>query len=56
MTTAAVATDYRLTDDEMASFVIRGYHVVRPDLRKGLNGEIYDALEALSNESGGCCA
>ena len=52
MTTATIATDYRLTDDEMASFVINGYHVVQPDLREGLNQEIYDALEALDTNPG----
>ena len=52
MTTAAIATDYRLTDDEMASFIISGYHVVQPDLRAGLNQEIYDALEALPSNPG----
>ncbi len=52
MTTAAIATDYRLTDDEMASFIISGYHVVQPNLRAGLNQEIYDALEALPSNPG----
>ena len=52
MTTAAIATDHRLTDDEMASFVIRGYHVVQPDLRAGIDQEIYDALEALPSNPG----
>ena len=52
MTTAAIATDHRLTDDEMASFVIRGYHVVRPDLRAGIDQEIYDALGALPSNPG----
>jgi hypothetical protein len=52
MTTAAIATDYRLTDDEVASFIISGYHVVQPNLRAGLNQEIYDALEALPSNPG----
>ena len=52
MTTTAITTDYRLTDDEMASFIISGYHVVQPNLRTGLNQEIYDALEALPSNPG----
>ena len=52
MTTAAVETDHRLTDDDMASFIIRGYHVVQPELADGLNQEIYDALEALPSNPG----
>ena len=52
MTTATVATDHRLTDDEMAAFVINGYHILKPDLRTGLNQEIYDALDAMSINPG----
>ncbi len=52
MTTATVATDHRLTDDQMASFVINGYHILKPDLRTGLNQEIYDALDAMSTNPG----
>ncbi len=52
MTTATVATDHRLTDDEMAAFVINGYHILKPDLRTGLNQEIYDALDAMSTNPG----
>ncbi len=52
MTTATVATDHRLSDDQMASFVINGYHILKPDLRTGLNQEIYDALDAMSTNPG----
>ena len=52
MTTATIATDHRLTDDEMASFVIRGYHIIKPDLRTGINQEIYAALDAMSTNPG----
>ena len=52
MTTATLTTDFRLSDDEMASFVINGYHVVQPELKAGLNDEIYDALEALPSNPG----
>lgn len=52
MTTATVATDHRLTDDQMAAFVINGYHILKPDLRAGLNQEIYDALDAMSTNPG----
>ena len=52
MTTATLTTDFRLSDDEMASFVINGYHVVQPELIAGLNGEIYDALETLPSNPG----
>ena len=52
MTTATVATDHRLTDDEMAAFVINGYHILKPNLHTGLNQEIYDALDAMSTNPG----
>ena len=52
MTTETAAIDHLLDDDAMASFVIRGYHVVHPSLADGLNGEIYDALEALPSNPG----
>lgn len=46
------ATEYLLSDDEMASFVIRGYHFVSPSLRMGLNDEIYRALGELPSNPG----
>ena len=52
MTTATAATDHRLTDDEMASFIINGYHVVKPQLAHGTNTQIYNALEALPTNPG----
>ena len=52
MTAASTTTDHRLTDDEMASFVINGYHVVTPQLTEGLNTQIYNSLEALPTNPG----
>ena len=52
MTTATATTDHRLTDDQMASFVINGYHVVKPQLASGINTQIYNALEALPTNPG----
>ncbi len=52
MTTETAAIDHRLDDDEMASFVIHGYHVVHPRLPDGLNGAIFDALEKLPSNPG----
>lgn len=52
MTTSTVATDYRLTDDEMAAFIIRGYHILQPELRTGLNDEIYAALDGMDTNPG----
>ncbi len=52
MTTATIATEYLMSDDEMASFVINGYYVVHPELRSGLNEEIYDAIGELPSNPG----
>ncbi len=50
--TTAVQTSHLLSDEEMASFVINGYHVVQPRLRDGLNEEIFVALEDLPSNPG----
>lgn len=53
MTTATdINTQHLLSDDEMASFVIRGYHFVKPKLPDGLNSQIYTALEELAGNPG----
>jgi hypothetical protein len=41
-----------LTDDEVISFIIRGYHVVEPDFPGGFNEAIYEELEQLDENPG----
>jgi Phytanoyl-CoA dioxygenase (PhyH) len=41
-----------LTDDEVISFVIRGYHVVEPDFPAGFNEAIYAELGQLGENPG----
>ncbi len=41
-----------LSDEEMASFVIRGYHILQPKLKNGLNDDIYAALDKLPSNPG----
>jgi hypothetical protein len=43
---------YLLTDDEIVSFIIRGYHVVEPGLPPGLNEAIYEELGQLGENPG----
>ncbi len=45
-------TDYRLTDAEMAKFLVGGYHIAKLDLPKGLNETIATKLEALDHNPG----
>lgn len=33
-----------LTDDEMVSFIINGYHILEPDLRSGFNERVFSTL------------
>ncbi len=41
-----------LTDDEVISFIIRGYHVVEPDFPEGFNEAVYEELEQLDEDPG----
>ena len=43
---------YLLTDDEVATFIIRGYHLIETDFLPGFNEAIYAELEALSENPG----
>ena len=52
MTATANGTQHLLTDDEMASFVINGYHIVTPALPGGFDSEVYGELEELESNPG----
>src|SRR6266567_1238156 len=41
-----------LTDNEMISFIIRGYHIVEADFPAGFNEAIYDELQQLKENPG----
>ena len=41
-----------LSDDQMASFIISGYHIVEPDLAPGYNEEICCSLRAMPENPG----
>ena len=43
---------YLLTDDEVITFIIRGYHVVEADFPAGLNEAIYEELGQLKENPG----
>ncbi len=45
-------TPYRLTDDEVITFIIRGYHVVEADFPAGFNEAIYEELGQLTENPG----
>ena len=51
-TNTATDTQHLLSDDEMVSFVINGYHVVEPELPSGFNRSVYDELEELPSNPG----
>lgn len=42
---------YLLTDEEIITFIIRGYHIVEADFPKGFNASIYEELEQLNVQS-----
>jgi hypothetical protein len=44
--------EHLLTDDEVISFIIRGYHVVTPAFAPGFNEAIYTELEQLTENPG----
>ncbi len=52
MTTASISREHLLDDDVMASFVINGYLIVKPELPPGFNEEIYADLERLPSNPG----
>jgi hypothetical protein len=41
-----------LTDDQVAAFVARGYHLVEPDFPEGFNASICEAISRLNNNPG----
>lgn len=43
---------YRLTDDEIITFIVRGYHIVEADFPEGFNESIYEALEQITDNPG----
>ena len=43
---------YRLTDDEIITFIVRGYHIVETDFPEGFNESIYEALEQITDNPG----
>ncbi len=44
--------DYLLTDEEMITFVIHGYHIVETDFTSEFNQSIYDEIEQLDGNPG----
>ena len=47
-----IATEYLLNDDQVADFVINGYHIVEPAFPPDFHSQVYDALEALPTNPG----
>ena len=43
---------YLLTDDQIISFVIHGYHIVEVDFPDGINEMVYDEISQLENNPG----
>lgn len=43
---------YLLTDDEVITFIIRGYHIVEADFPQGFNESIYGELSQLTENPG----
>ena len=43
---------FLLTDEEVISFIIRGYHIVEADFPAGFNEAIYDELQQLKENPG----
>ena len=52
MANTATDTQHLMSDDEMVSFVVNGYHVVKPSLPSGFNATVYDELDALPSNPG----
>jgi hypothetical protein len=51
-TFVAPSAGTRVSDDQVAQFICRGYHLVEPDLRPGLNEEIDAKLTAMTHNPG----
>ena len=45
-------TGYLLNDDQVADFIINGYHIVKPSFSKIFHGDVYTALEGLPTNPG----
>ena len=43
---------FLLSDGEVAEFIVKGYHLVEPELPAGLNESIADQLDALDHNPG----
>ncbi|MEC8894616.1 MAG: phytanoyl-CoA dioxygenase, partial [Candidatus Poribacteria bacterium] len=41
-----------LTDDQIISFVIHGYHILEVDFPDGINEMVYDEISQLENNPG----
>jgi len=52
MTTTATAQSHLLSDQEMVSFIARGYHIVEPDFPVGFNEAICAEIAALPGNPG----
>jgi hypothetical protein len=51
-TAAPVPKEHLLSDDQVATFICRGYHLIEPDHRAGLNEEIDAQLTAMTQNPG----
>ncbi len=49
---SGVSTQYLLNDDQVADFVISGYHVVEPQFPAEFHAQVYSELEALLTNPG----
>ena len=47
-----IAAEYLLNDDQVADFVINGYHIIEPAFPPDFHSQVYDALEALPSNPG----
>ena len=47
-----IATEHLLDDDQVADFIINGYHIVEPAFPPAFHTRVYEALEALPTNPG----
>jgi len=43
---------YLLTDEEIVTFIIHGYHIVEADFPDGFNEAVYEELEQINENPG----
>ena len=48
----SLAVDCLLTDDQVADFVISGYHIVKPSFSPEFHSNVYSKLQSLSMNPG----